>query len=41
MIRKSAIEGLLSRTIDVAPSVLANAAMGLEDLIPLWFGEPD
>lgn len=44
MISKRAIEGLQSRAIDVAPSitrVLANDAMGLEDLIPLWFGEPN
>ncbi|WP_420548025.1 pyridoxal phosphate-dependent aminotransferase [Curvivirga sp.] len=39
-----ASEGLSSRAIDASPSItreLANAAMGTEGLIPLWFGEPN
>jgi aspartate/methionine/tyrosine aminotransferase len=40
----NASEGLASRAVSVSPSitrVLANAAMGVEGLIPLWFGEPN
>ncbi|MEM9630882.1 MAG: pyridoxal phosphate-dependent aminotransferase [Pseudomonadota bacterium] len=39
-----AVDGLKSRAVDAAPSItreLANAAMGTEGLIPLWFGEPN
>lgn len=39
-----AIDGLRSRAVQAAPSItraLANAAMGAEGLIPLWFGEPN
>lgn len=41
---KLATEHLRSNAIDVPPSitrVLANKAMGIEGLIPLWFGEPN
>lgn len=41
---KQAIDNLQSKAIDVAPSitrVLANKAMGIDGLIPLWFGEPN
>lgn len=37
-------QGLESRAIQVPPSItreLANAAMSVEGLIPLWFGEPN
>ena len=39
-----AITGLSSRAVEASPSItreLANAAMGTEGLIPLWFGEPN
>lgn len=42
--KKQAIDGLNSRAVQAAPSItreLANAAMGTEGLIPLWFGEPN
>ena len=41
---QKAIDDLSSNAIDVPPSitrVLANKAMGIEGLIPLWFGEPN
>ena len=44
MAKAPATEGLASRGVDVPPSitrVLANAAMGIDGLLPLWFGEPN
>ena len=44
MAKPPATEGLASRGVDVPPSitrVLANAAMGVDGLLPLWFGEPN
>ncbi|MEH6442407.1 MAG: pyridoxal phosphate-dependent aminotransferase [Oceanospirillaceae bacterium] len=41
---KLATDQLKSHAIDIPPSitrVLANKAMGIEGLIPLWFGEPN
>lgn len=41
---KLAIDGLKSNAIDIAGSItrkLANKAMGIEGVIPLWFGEPN
>jgi aspartate/methionine/tyrosine aminotransferase len=41
--KTQAIDDLNSRAVQAAPSItreLANAAMGTEGLIPLWFGEP-
>lgn len=40
----TAIDQLSSNAIDIPPSitrVLANKAMGIDGLIPLWFGEPN
>ena len=42
--KKTALDQLSSNAVDVPPSitrVLANKAMGIEGLIPLWFGEPN
>lgn len=41
---QTAFDRLVSNAVDVPPSitrVLANKAMGVEGLIPLWFGEPN
>jgi aspartate/methionine/tyrosine aminotransferase len=42
--KRQAIEDLNNRALQAGPSItreLANAAMGTEGIIPLWFGEPN